>query len=54
MVSYVFATIFFGLATLWCIFVFIQMFRDEKIKSINLPYRVRNQKGEVEYPLFDQ
>ena len=52
--SLFFSTIFFGFVMFWCIFVFVQMFRDEKIKSIRLPYRVRKQTGQVEYVLFDR
>lgn len=52
--SHVLSTIFFGFVMFWCIFVFIQKFRDEKIKSIHLPYRARKQTGQVDYALFDQ
>ena len=52
--SHVFGAIFFALMMFWCIFVFVQMFRDGKIKSIHLPNRVRGQTGQVDYALFDQ
>ena len=43
--SLVFSTIFFGFVMFWCIFVFVQMFRDKKSNQFIYLAELGNKQG---------